>query len=152
MNDHCGHVTGDAVLHNVGRALQTTLRTGDAAIRYGGEEFLLMFNDSDEAGAMRVAEAVREVLTKLPAPGNGVQRVTASIGVAFFPRHGAELEQVVNIADAAMYQAKPKAATAVVLAPDRRSDPTRLVAARPPAVRPPAERLSRMLGRARRLR
>ena len=53
VNDRCGHVTGDAVLHNVGRALQTTLRKGDAAIRYGGEEFLLLLNDSDEAGARR---------------------------------------------------------------------------------------------------
>ena len=67
VNDRCGHVAGDAVLRNVGRALQTTLRTGDAAVRYGGEEFLLMLHDSDEAGAMRVAEAVRTVLGKLPA-------------------------------------------------------------------------------------
>jgi len=43
-----------------------------------------MLHNTDEAGAMRVAEAVREVLGKLPAPGNGVPRVTASIGVAFF--------------------------------------------------------------------
>jgi diguanylate cyclase (GGDEF)-like protein len=118
VNDRCGHVTGDAVLHNVGRALQTTLRKGDAAIRYGGEEFLLLLNDSDEAGARRVAQAVRDVLSKLPAPGNDVPRVTASIGVAFFPRHGSELDQVVNIADAAMYQAKHEGRDRVVLAPD----------------------------------
>jgi len=86
VNDQCGHIAGDALLRNVGRALQGTLRTGDAAVRYGGEEFLLMLHNSDETGAMRVAEAVREVLTKLPTPGNGVPRVTASIGVAFFPR------------------------------------------------------------------
>lgn len=117
VNDRCGHVAGDAVLRNVGRALQTTLRTGDAAVRYGGEEFLLMLYDSDEAGAMRVAEAVREVLTKLPAPGNGVPRVTASIGVAFFPRHALDLDEVVNIADAAMYRAKAEGRDRIVLAP-----------------------------------
>jgi len=123
VNDQCGHATGDVVLRDVGRAFQTTLRTGDAAVRYGGEEFLLMLHDTDEAGAMRVAEAVQEVLTKLPAPGNGVDRVTASIGVAFFPRHGAVLDEVVNIADAAMYQAKALGRDRIVLAPDRRNEP-----------------------------
>jgi diguanylate cyclase (GGDEF)-like protein len=66
---------------------------------------------------MRVAEAVREVLTKLPTPGNGVPRVTASIGVAFFPRHGAVLDQVVNVADTAMYRAKAEGRDRIVIAP-----------------------------------
>jgi diguanylate cyclase (GGDEF)-like protein len=117
VNDQCGHIAGDALLRNVGRALQGTLRTGDAAVRYGGEEFLLMLHNSDENGAMRVAEAVREVLTKLPTPGNGVPRVTASIGVAFFPRHGAVLDEVVNVADAAMYRAKAEGRDRIVIAP-----------------------------------
>ena len=117
VNDQCGHIAGDALLRNVGRALQGTLRTGDAAVRYGGEEFLLMLHNSDETGAMRVAEAVREVLTKLPTPGNGVPRVTASIGVAFFPRHGAVLDQVVNVADTAMYRAKAEGRDRIVIAP-----------------------------------
>ena len=72
VNDQCGHIAGDALLRNVGRAIQGTLRTGDAAVRYGGEEFLLMLHNTDESGAMRVAQAVREVLTRLPPPGNGV--------------------------------------------------------------------------------
>jgi diguanylate cyclase (GGDEF)-like protein len=66
---------------------------------------------------MRVAEAVREVLAKLPAPGPGVPRVTASIGVAFFPRHGAVLDEVVNVADTAMYRAKAEGRDRIVMAP-----------------------------------
>ena len=128
VNDQCGHMAGDALLRNVGRAIQGTLRTGDAAVRYGGEEFLLMLHNTDEMGALRVAEAVREVLTKLPTPGNGVPRVTASIGVAFFPRHGAVLDQVVNVADAAMYRAKAEGRDRIVLAPGPAIEP------------PPAER------------
>ena len=128
VNAQCGHMAGDALLRNVGRAIQGTLRTGDAAVRYGGEEFLLMLHNTDEMGAMRVAEAVREVLTKLPTPGNGVPRVTASIGVAFFPRHGAVLDQVVNVADAAMYRAKAEGRDRIVLAPGPAIEP------------PPAER------------
>jgi diguanylate cyclase (GGDEF)-like protein len=118
VNDQCGHAAGDALLRNVGRAMQATLRTGDAAVRYGGEEFLVMVHDTDVAGALRVAEAVQEVLAKLPAPGNGVERVTASIGVAFFPRHGDVLDEVVNVADIAMYQAKALGRDRIVLAPD----------------------------------
>jgi diguanylate cyclase (GGDEF)-like protein len=117
VNDQCGHAAGDALLRNVGRAIQATLRGGDAAVRYGGEEFLVMLHDTDDQGAIRVAEAVQEVLTKLPAPGNGVERVTASVGVAFFPRHGAVLEEVVNVADVAMYQAKAQGRDRIVLAP-----------------------------------
>ena len=118
VNDKCGHAAGDALLRNVGRALQATLRAGDAAVRYGGEEFLLMLHDTDGEGAVRVAEAVREVLTKLPAPGNGVERVTASTGIAFFPRHGAVLDEVVNVADAAMYKAKALGRDRIILAPE----------------------------------
>jgi diguanylate cyclase (GGDEF)-like protein len=123
VNDQCGHMAGDTLLRNVGRAIQGTLRTGDAAVRYGGEEFLLMLHDTDEPGAIRVAEAVRDVLAKLPAPGNAVPRVTASIGVAFFPRHGAVLDDVVNAADVAMYQAKADGRDRIVLAPDPTSEP-----------------------------
>jgi diguanylate cyclase (GGDEF)-like protein len=123
VNDQCGHAAGDGLLRNVGRAIQATLRTGDAAVRYGGEEFLVMLHDTDEVGALRVAEAVQEVLTKLPAPGNGVERVTASVGVAFFPRHGSVLEEVVNVADIAMYQAKARGRDRIVVAPEPSDKP-----------------------------
>ncbi len=118
VNDECGHAVGDSLLRNVGRAMQATLRTGDAAVRYGGEEFLIMLHDTDEAGAIRVAEAIQEVLAKLPTPGKGLQPVTASIGVAFFPRHGAVLDEVVNVADVAMYQAKAQGRDRIVVAAD----------------------------------
>jgi len=116
VNDRCGHFVGDTVLRDVGRAIKTTLRTGDTAVRYGGEEFLLMLYECDDVGASRVAAAVQEVLTRLPAPGNDVPAVTASIGVAFFPRHGTTLDEVANIADSAMYQAKDEGRNRVVFA------------------------------------
>jgi len=118
VNDDCGHAAGDALLRNVGRAIQATLRSGDAAVRYGGEEFLVMLHDADEPGALRVAKAVQDVLAKLPVPGGTLERVTASIGVAFFPRHGTVLDEVVNVADVAMYQAKAQGRDRIVVAPD----------------------------------
>ncbi len=76
-----------------------------------------MLHDTDGEGAVRVAEAVREVLSRSsPAPGNGVERVTASTGIAFFPRHGAVLDEVVNVADTAMYKAKALGRDRIVLA------------------------------------
>jgi diguanylate cyclase (GGDEF)-like protein len=139
VNDQCGHIAGDALLRNVGRAIQGTLRTGDAAVRYGGEEFLLMLHNTDESGVLRVAEAVREVLTKLPPPGNGVPRVTASIGAAFFPRHGAVLEEVVNVADAAMYRAKAEGRDRIVLAPDSPGGPPQAGCPQAPRLEAPTE-------------
>jgi diguanylate cyclase (GGDEF)-like protein len=123
VNDEYGHLAGDALLRNVGRSIKSTLRIGDAAIRYGGEEFLLMLHDTDETGALRVGEAVREAVGKLPTPGRAHPRVTVSIGVAFYPRHGESLAEVVNVADVAMYKAKAEGRDRIVVAPDPLGDP-----------------------------
>jgi diguanylate cyclase (GGDEF)-like protein len=122
VNDEYGHLAGDALLRNVGRAIKSTLRIGDAAIRYGGEEFLLMLHGTDETGALRVGEAVREALAKLPTPGPAIPRVTVSIGVAFHPRHGESLSEVVEVADVAMYQAKAEGRDRIILAPTPGAD------------------------------
>lgn len=106
INDTLGHAVGDVVLRNAARALSTCVRTGDAAIRYGGDEFLLVLRDGDDRAAMRVAESVREALLNLPSPSEEIGPVTASIGVALFPAHGETLEEVVQTADRAMCEAK----------------------------------------------
>jgi diguanylate cyclase (GGDEF)-like protein len=125
VNDQWGHAAGDELLRNVGRAIQATLRAGDAAVRYGGEEFLIMLHDTTDVGAMRVAEAVRDVLGKLRTPGPSYERVTVSTGIAFLPRHGTTLAQVANAADAAMYKAKAQGRDCIVLAahPGGEQDP-----------------------------
>jgi diguanylate cyclase (GGDEF)-like protein len=106
VNDTSGHSVGDRVLRNVARVLAADMRSGDAAVRFGGDEFLLLLHDADFAGANRVAEAIRTSLATLPPPADGVPVVTASIGIALFPQHGPALEEVVRAADRAMYQAK----------------------------------------------
>ncbi|HEV2360714.1 MAG TPA: sensor domain-containing diguanylate cyclase, partial [Acidimicrobiales bacterium] len=118
VNDQCGHSVGDQVLRNVAGVLRSTLRSGDAALRYGGEEFLLVLRDTDTEGAIRVAESVRTRLSELESPGPGISRITASIGIAFYPRHGSELDDVVQAADMAMYKAKEAGRNRVVLAPE----------------------------------
>jgi diguanylate cyclase (GGDEF)-like protein len=115
VNDTCGHAVGDVTLRNTARVLSTAVRSGDAAVRLGGDEFLLVLHDSDERGAERVAETVRSALAALPSVSEYVGPITASIGIAMFPDHGASLEEVVHEADLAMYRAKGRGRDRVVL-------------------------------------
>jgi diguanylate cyclase (GGDEF)-like protein/PAS domain S-box-containing protein len=104
VNDTFGHAIGDIVLAQVARALSTTIRCGDAAIRYGGDEFVLMLRDCGEPGAIRVAEDVQLAVAGVTSPA--AKGLSASVGIAMFPEHGPTLEDVANAADAAMYDAK----------------------------------------------
>jgi diguanylate cyclase (GGDEF)-like protein len=117
VNDRFGHAAGDVVLRCTARVLRGAMRSGDAAVRYGGEEFLLVVRESDEEGALRVARAVQDGLREMPTPIEGLPPLTASIGIAFFPRHGHTLDEVLGHADQAMYQAKHEGRDRIVFAP-----------------------------------
>jgi diguanylate cyclase (GGDEF)-like protein/PAS domain S-box-containing protein len=104
VNDTFGHAIGDIVLGQVARALATAIRSGDAAIRYGGDEFLLMLRDCGAEGALRVAEDVQLAVTSVPGPA--ATGLSVSIGIALFAGNGETLQDVVGAADAAMYEAK----------------------------------------------
>lgn len=106
VNDTFGHAIGDAVLSHVGKALSTSVRSGDAAIRLGGDEFLVMMRDCDEAQGLRAAEALRGAINRVTA--SAPRGLTASVGVAVFPDHGATLDEVLGAADEAMYEAKAR--------------------------------------------
>jgi diguanylate cyclase (GGDEF)-like protein len=108
INDTGGHAAGDVVLQRVADELRRTTRAGDAAVRLGGEEFILVLRDSDGVGASRVAGDLRRALAKVPIPAGcgGITQITASIGIASFPEHGAILADLVRAADVAMYGAK----------------------------------------------
>jgi diguanylate cyclase (GGDEF)-like protein len=108
INDSGGHGAGDLVLRRVAGALRSIIRAGDAAIRLGGEEFLLVLRDADHQAAERVAMEFRNQLTNLPLPRSCLPRtrLTASIGIAVFPTHASNLHKLVRAADVAMYAAK----------------------------------------------
>lgn len=106
VNDTFGHAIGDAVLGHVGKALSTSVRSGDAAIRLGGDEFLVMMRDCGEAQGLRAAEALRGAINRVTA--SAPRGLTASVGVAIFPDHGATLDEVLGAADEAMYEAKAR--------------------------------------------
>jgi diguanylate cyclase (GGDEF)-like protein/PAS domain S-box-containing protein len=107
INDRFGHQQGDLVLKEVGRRLVQFLRKSDTVARMGGDEFVILLPDvgSDE-DAERIAGKLLEIIQRPIEVETGPVRVTASIGLALFPRDGQDGETLLKIADRAMYQAK----------------------------------------------
>jgi diguanylate cyclase (GGDEF)-like protein len=114
VNDGFGHAAGDQVLAAIGRVLTAHLRTGDLVSRYGGEEFLVILPDTPPAGAMQVAERLREAVAALVGLS---KMVTVSIGVASC-HQDETAESLVARADAALYQAKNSGRNRVVMSDD----------------------------------
>jgi diguanylate cyclase (GGDEF)-like protein/putative nucleotidyltransferase with HDIG domain len=104
INDLHGHQTGDHALRLVSDALRQATRGSDSVFRIGGEEFCALLPGLAEEDALEVAEAVRRrvaaIVSALPNP------VTVSVGVASFPVHGSERDELLAGADAALYAAK----------------------------------------------
>jgi diguanylate cyclase (GGDEF)-like protein len=107
INDGHGHQTGDAVIKAVAAAFTTSLRESDLAVRFGGEEFVVVLPGARLANASKTADNIRRAIEaiEVTAPDGSALRVTASFGVAEFPTY-ASSEALLAAADAALYQAK----------------------------------------------
>jgi len=106
VNDSHGHAAGDEVLRAVGARLAGLLRVGDAVVRYGGEEFLLVLPRATRGHAVRVAERARAALRRSPVRVGALEiSVTASFGVAEREDEEAR-DAVIARADEALYRAK----------------------------------------------
>jgi diguanylate cyclase (GGDEF)-like protein len=108
FNDTYGHDAGDMLLRELGRLLESSIRGGDVACRYGGEEFLLILPGADAETTRQRAEQLRESVKHLFVShrGQSIGSVTLSGGVAAFPDHGTTGDALVQAADAALYRAK----------------------------------------------
>ena len=117
VNDSHGHQAGDRVLMQVAMSLRRGIRNVDTAARLGGDEFCVLAPNQKAAAAQilaeRLAEAIEKDVTTPEEPGVGI-----SIGVVSCPEHGEEPEQLMEVADRAMYRAKAGGDNVSVGAPD----------------------------------
>lgn len=109
VNDTYGHDVGDIVIKGLGEILRRAKRNTDAVARFGGEEFVIICEETDARGAMLLAERIREELKKtvFHVPGkNQTVQVTCSLGVATFPDAGETWEEMFKASDEALYVSK----------------------------------------------
>lgn len=115
VNDTYGHDVGDVVIKGLGEILRRMKRNTDAVARFGGEEFVVICEETDARGAMLLAERVREELGrtafhpagKLGPNGQPLSvSVTCSIGLSTYPEAGSSWEEMFKAADEALYVSK----------------------------------------------
>ncbi|MCU0229871.1 MAG: diguanylate cyclase [Acidobacteria bacterium] len=127
-NDRFGHEAGDIALRAVAAAIDETVRTADQSFRYGGEEFCCLFPETDEAGALIVADRLRAAVERLGLvhPDNQpAGLVTISVGVATLrPPPVIGPEDLLRTADQALYRAKDQGRNrSVALSPEQQLAP-----------------------------
>ncbi len=118
VNDGFGHAAGDAVLRAIAQLVRQSIRDCDVACRYGGEELVILMPDCMQEDAARRAEALRADIAGAPPmhDGAGADVITASFGVAEYPKHGPDAESLFWAADKALYKAKREGRNRVVAA------------------------------------
>ena len=103
INDTYGHLAGDAAISRVAQAIRSAIRTGDELVRYGGDEFFLLFHDMPRNALKKKLESIRAAVENLEFPEYPGLRITVSIGGA----HAVgPLADTVQKADQALYHAK----------------------------------------------
>ena len=111
VNDSFGHLTGSKTIEEIAFSIMTSLRSGDAAARFGGDEFAAFLLDADLPQALVAAERIRASVEAYPfsivRPGSkGTHNITVSIGVSSFPEDSSDPIELVEMADSALYRAK----------------------------------------------
>jgi len=108
INDEHGHLVGSHVLMEMAAVILSSIRDTDAVARYGGDEFVIVLPDTGTELAGTVAERIRQkILRHHFTGGRRLQlSLTASFGVAAFPKHASSPQQLIACADTAMYEAK----------------------------------------------
>jgi diguanylate cyclase (GGDEF)-like protein len=118
INDAHGHAAGDQALREVAHRLREVVRLEDALGRLGGEEFLVVLDETDVEGAMHAAERLRLAIHATPLVlENGAHACTISLGVAVLGASDLRFSDLVRRADRALYRAKEGGRNRVVLAP-----------------------------------
>ena len=107
FNDTYGHPVGDLVLKEIAACIHTSIRVNDIPARYGGEEFTVIIPETDQQGALVIAERIRTTIQNHCINSlNRELRVTVSIGFASFPATASSQPELIDRADKALYYSK----------------------------------------------
>ncbi|MEQ6289555.1 EAL domain-containing protein [Vogesella sp. GCM10023246] len=126
VNDSLGHAAGDRLLQIVAARIKETIRRGDIATRFGGDEFFIVCPGSGEEECTTLAS---RLIAKLETPillSDEPVVISCSIGIALFPQHGQEIDKLLRAADSAMYEAKIQGKRRFCLFNDGMADKVRL--------------------------
>lgn len=116
VNDTYGHDVGDRVIVAIGQLLQENIRESDLAIRYGGEEFVVMLHNATDEGTQEIANKIHSKFAELKfdvGVGESIQK-TMSIGISMFPLDGDTIWKCIKFADTALYVAKTSGRNKIV--------------------------------------
>jgi len=120
-NDAYGHPAGDLLLNQVGRIIESSVRNADQPFRYGGDEFVVILPQTATDDAYVVAERVREHIAR--EMEKRAITVTCSIGLASYPTDGVVSDELVGVADTALYHAKRTGGNRIFLSSKILSEP-----------------------------
>lgn len=117
VNDRYGHLFGDKVLSELAGVLKEHVREIDIVARYGGEEFMVILPETHFSGSLTVADRLWRAVAEHPFEHDDTQvAITVSVGISFFPNKNiANVEQLVQFADEALYQAKQQGRNRICL-------------------------------------
>ena len=114
INDTLGHLEGDLVLARIGRVLEQKSRQSNVVARYGGDEFVILMPETGLEQAQVLSERLRLWIATDPMLSQ--MKITGSFGVATYPQHGAQVEDILRVADAGMYTSKKEGGNRVSMA------------------------------------
>ncbi|MEO0126863.1 MAG: diguanylate cyclase [candidate division WOR-3 bacterium] len=108
VDDNYGHLVGSETLRLIGERARSVIRERDIAVRYGGDEYIIILPDTDKPTAAIIAERIRKTIEEKPFPAQDGKyfNVSVTLGVATFPEDALSRDELIGRADKAMYQGK----------------------------------------------
>jgi diguanylate cyclase (GGDEF)-like protein len=118
FNDTYGHEAGDTVLREVADTLRQSVPAEGVVCRFGGEEFVAILPELSMDAGLALAELLRQRVSEIRvrSRGESLREITISIGVAVYPQNAESLEELLRVADRALYEAKHQGRNRVIAA------------------------------------